>query len=85
MKLKKLLPNSDKRMLKNKLIMLCYLLKSYGDYLLVEKPSTIDNLGFMVEYQFGYMYWVFDVEFVGRYSRKIRLSGRKLAQWYHFY
>jgi hypothetical protein len=30
--------------------------KSYGDYLLVEKPSTIDNLGFMVEYQFGYMY-----------------------------
>jgi hypothetical protein len=32
-------------------------LKSYGDYLIVEKPSTWDNLSFMVEYQFGYMYW----------------------------
>ena len=42
-------------------------LKSYGDYLLVEKPSTIDNLGFMVEYQFGYMYWRYLMwNFVGR-------------------
>ena len=32
-------------------------LKTYGDYLIVEKPSMIDNLGFMFEYQFGYMYW----------------------------
>lgn len=32
-------------------------LKSYGDYLIIEKPSTIDNLSFMFEYQFGYMYW----------------------------
>ena len=32
-------------------------LKSYRDYLIVEKPSTADNLGFMFEYQFGYMYW----------------------------
>ncbi len=32
-------------------------LKSYRDYILVEKPSTLDNLSFMVEYQFGYMYW----------------------------
>ncbi|AWI25375.1 glycosyltransferase family 117 protein [Flavobacterium pallidum] len=32
-------------------------LKSYGDYLIIEKPSTVDNLSFMVEYQFGYMYW----------------------------
>ena len=32
-------------------------LKSYGDYLIIEKPSTWDNLSFMVEYQFGYMYW----------------------------
>ncbi len=32
-------------------------LKSYGDYLIIEKPSTIDNLTFMFEYQFGYMYW----------------------------
>lgn len=32
-------------------------LKSYGDYLIIEKPTTGDNLGFMFEYQFGYMYW----------------------------
>ncbi|HMI07639.1 MAG TPA: DUF2723 domain-containing protein [Flavobacterium sp.] len=32
-------------------------LKSYGDYLIIEKPTTWDNLSFMVEYQFGYMYW----------------------------
>lgn len=31
-------------------------LKAYGDYLIIEKPSTWDNLSFMVEYQFGYMY-----------------------------
>lgn len=42
-------------------------LKSYGDYLLVEKPTTLDNLGFMVEYQFGYMYWRYLMwNFVGR-------------------
>jgi hypothetical protein len=32
-------------------------LKTYGDYLIIEKPSTADNLSFMFEYQFGYMYW----------------------------
>ena len=32
-------------------------LKAYGEYLVIEKPSTWDNLQFMVEYQFGYMYW----------------------------
>lgn len=32
-------------------------LKSYGDYLDIDKPTTLDNLSFMVEYQFGYMYW----------------------------
>ena len=42
-------------------------LKSYGDYLIVEKPTTLDNLGFMVEYQFGYMYWRYLMwNFVGR-------------------
>ncbi|SDG65021.1 Protein of unknown function [Flavobacterium omnivorum] len=42
-------------------------LKSYGDYLIVEKPATVDNLGFMVEYQFGYMYWRYLMwNFVGR-------------------
>lgn len=32
-------------------------LKSYGEYLIIEKPAMSDNLGFMFEYQFGYMYW----------------------------
>ena len=31
-------------------------LKKYSDYITVEKPSTWDNLSFMIEYQFGYMY-----------------------------
>ena len=31
-------------------------LKKYSDYITVEKPSTVDNLSFMFEYQFGYMY-----------------------------
>ncbi|RDI52210.1 glycosyltransferase family 117 protein [Flavobacterium glaciei] len=44
-------------------------LKSYGDYLIVEKPTTADNLGFMIEYQFGYMYWRYLMwNFVGRQS-----------------
>ena len=32
-------------------------LKNYSKYLLVEKPSFGDNMKFMFEYQFGYMYW----------------------------
>lgn len=32
-------------------------LKSYGEYLIIEKPSFTDNMKFMFEYQFGYMYW----------------------------
>lgn len=31
-------------------------LKKYNEYLIIEKPSTLDNLSFMFEYQFGYMY-----------------------------
>ena len=31
-------------------------LKKYSDYIIVEKPSTWDNISFMIEYQFGYMY-----------------------------
>lgn len=31
-------------------------LKAYGDYLIVEKPTTFDNIRYMIEYQFGYMY-----------------------------
>jgi hypothetical protein len=42
-------------------------LKKYNDYLTVEKPSTWDNLSFMVEYQFGYMYGRYLLwNFVGR-------------------
>lgn len=42
-------------------------LKAYGDYLIVEKPSTLDNLSYMFEYQFGYMYGRYLLwNFVGR-------------------
>jgi hypothetical protein len=44
-------------------------LKSYGDYLIIEKPTTFDNFKFMFEYQFGYMYWRYLMwNFVGRQS-----------------
>ena len=32
-------------------------LKQYSRYLVVEKPSFGDNMAFMFDYQFGYMYW----------------------------
>jgi hypothetical protein len=32
-------------------------LKKYGSYLIIDKPSFADNMQFMFEYQFGYMYW----------------------------
>jgi hypothetical protein len=42
-------------------------LKHYGDYLIIEKPTTADNFSFMFEYQFGYMYWRYLMwNFVGR-------------------
>ncbi len=42
-------------------------LKKYGDYLLIDKPSAVDNFKFMFEYQFGYMYVrYFMWNFVGR-------------------
>ena len=44
-------------------------LKSYGDYLIIEKPTTTDNFSFMFEYQFGYMYIRYLMwNFVGRQS-----------------
>lgn len=44
-------------------------LRSYQDYLIVEKPTMTDNFGFMFEYQFGYMYWRYLMwNFVGRQS-----------------
>lgn len=42
-------------------------LKSYGQYLIVEKPTLGENIQFMFEYQFGYMYWRYLMwNFVGR-------------------
>lgn len=32
-------------------------MKAYGEYIIIDKPTTGENLGFMFEYQFGYMYW----------------------------
>lgn len=32
-------------------------LKSYKQYIIVDKPSFAQNMKFMFEYQFGYMYW----------------------------
>lgn len=44
-------------------------LKSYGNYLIVDKPTTADNISFMVQFQFGYMYVRYLLwNFVGRQS-----------------
>lgn len=44
-------------------------LKAYKEYLIVEKPSFTENIGFMFEYQFGYMYWRYLMwNFTGRQS-----------------
>lgn len=49
-------------------------LRSYSDYLIIEKPTTVDNLRFMVEYQFGYMYFRYLMwNFIGRQND---LQGR---------
>ena len=32
-------------------------LKTYGQYLDIEKPSIISNITYLVQYQLGYMYW----------------------------
>ena len=42
-------------------------LKNYEDYLTIEKPSFSDNMKFMFEYQFGYMYFRYLMwNFVGK-------------------
>lgn len=44
-------------------------LKTYSEYLIVEKPTTADNLKYMFEYQFSYMYWRYLMwNFAGRQS-----------------
>ncbi|KDN56807.1 DUF2723 domain-containing protein [Flavobacterium seoulense] len=57
-------------------------LRSYGDYLIIEKPTTADNLSFMVEYQFGYMYWRYLMwNFVGRQSDNQGRYGDQDGNW----
>ncbi|SKB54887.1 Protein of unknown function [Salegentibacter holothuriorum] len=42
-------------------------LRQFGDYLNIEKPSFASNIGYLLEYQIGYMYWrYFMWNFVGR-------------------
>jgi len=46
-------------------------LKAYGNYLDVDKPSTADNITFMFQYQFGYMYWIYLIwNFTGNKKEK---------------
>ena len=42
-------------------------LKTFGEYLNIERPSFFQNMKFMFEFQFGYMYWrYFMWNFTGR-------------------
>jgi len=44
-------------------------LKGYGEYLIIDKPTFFNNMKFMVQYQFGYMYVRYLLwNFVGRQS-----------------
>ena len=57
-------------------------LKYYGEYLNIEKPSTWDNLSFMVEYQFGYMYARYFLwNFVGRQNDEQGRYGTLEGNW----
>ena len=57
-------------------------LRAYGQYLTVEKPSTLDNLQFMFEYQFGYMYWRYLMwNFTGRQNDKQGEYDLKDGNW----
>ena len=49
-------------------------LRQFGEYLEIEPPSIWDNLGYMFQFQFGYMYWrYFMWNFVGK---KDDIQGR---------
>ncbi|MCX2719010.1 glycosyltransferase family 117 protein [Lentiprolixibacter aurantiacus] len=49
-------------------------LRQFGEYLEVQPPSLWDNLGYMFQFQFGYMYWrYFMWNFVGK---KDDIQGR---------
>ncbi len=53
-----------------------------GRYLDIEKPSLSDNLKFMFEYQFGYMYWRYLMwNFVGRQDDIQGNGGPQNGNW----
>lgn len=59
-------------------------MKAYGDYLIVEKPSFGENISYMFEYQFGYMYWRYLMwNFAGRQNdiqgRYDKLNGNWMS------
>ncbi len=57
-------------------------LKSYGEYLVVEKPSLASNIQFMFEYQFGYMYWRYLMwNFVGRQNDEQGKGDLQNGNW----
>lgn len=57
-------------------------LKNYKDYLLVEKPGFAQNMAFMFEYQFGYMYWRYLMwNFTGRQNDEQGHNGYEDGNW----
>ncbi|KGO94058.1 glycosyltransferase family 117 protein [Flavobacterium subsaxonicum] len=57
-------------------------LNSYKDYLLIEKPSFGQNMSFMFEYQFGYMYWRYLMwNFTGRQNDEQGRYGYQDGNW----
>ncbi|MGY3791504.1 glycosyltransferase family 117 protein [uncultured Aquimarina sp.] len=57
-------------------------LRSFGDYLNVEKPSFASNIMYMLEYQVGYMYWrYFMWNFVGRQDDNQGKYGNLEGNW----
>jgi hypothetical protein len=55
-------------------------LKSYAEYH-HRKPTTVDNLSFMVEYQFIYVLEVLNVELVGRQNDNQGRYGTQDGNW----
>lgn len=57
-------------------------LKQYGQYLIIDKPTLGENLKFMFEYQFGYMYGRYLMwNFVGRQSDLQGKGGATEGNW----
>ncbi len=57
-------------------------LKQYSQYLIVEKPTLGENVWFMLEYQFGYMYWRYLMwNFAGRQNDIQGKYGNMDGNW----